>query len=80
MAVELSLDRKAVEITWENSVVKGKKVEIRCVNPEGGDVSTKVTANDGRAVITFPKDYSGDTEVTVTGAGGTSDFGVISVD
>lgn len=79
MAVELSLDRKAIEITWASDVVKGKRVHIRCVNPDGGDVSTLDTKNDGRAVITFPADYSGDTEVTVRGSGNSYDWGMISV-
>ncbi len=79
MSVELSLDRKAVEITWDKDALNGNKVEIRCVNPDGGDVSTKKTANDGRAVVTFPKDYSGTTEVEVRGAGGTVESGTIEV-
>jgi hypothetical protein len=79
MAVEAVLDRKAVEITWDKDAVKGNKVTIRCFNPEGGDVSTKTSVNDGRAVVTFPADYSGVTEVTVTGAGHSSDTGSITV-
>lgn len=79
MAVELSLDRKAIEITWDVHAVKGNKAHIRCVNPEGGDVSEKMTLNDGRAVLTFPKDYSGDTEITVRGNGNSYDWGMISV-
>lgn len=79
MAVELALDRKAVEITWDKNALNGNKVEIRCVNPENLDVSTKKTANDGRAVVTFPKDYSGETVVYVTGAGNTVETGKIEV-
>lgn len=79
MAVELSLDRKAVEITWDKDALNGKKVEIRCVNPDNMDVSTKTTANDGRAVITFPKEYSGETVVYVSGAGSTVETGTIEV-
>jgi hypothetical protein len=79
MAVELSNDRKAVEITWDSSLVNGKKVEIRCVNPENQDISTRKTENDGKAVITFPADYSGMCHVTVVGAGDTEDSGTIFV-
>ena len=80
MAVELSLDRKAVEITWDSVLVVGDEVEIRCVNPDNEDVSTRMAKNDGRAVITFPKDYSGDAFVTVTGDNeDVSDNGTISV-
>jgi len=78
--VEVSLDRKAVEIVWDSVLVHGKKVEIKCVNPDGGDVSTRShVLNDGRAVVTFPKDYEGECEVTVKGVGGTEDSGVIMV-
>ena len=78
--VEVSLDRKAVEIVWDSVLVHGKKVDIKCENPDGGDVSTRShVLNDGRAVITFPKDYEGECKVTVTGASGTSDDGMIMV-
>lgn len=79
MSVELSLDRKAVEITWDAHAIEGHVVEIRCVNPDGGDVSTRTADNDGRAVITFPADYSGSTDVTVTGDNGTVETGTITV-
>jgi len=50
------------------------------VNPDNEDVSTRMAKNDGRAVITFPKDYSGDAFVTVTGDNeDVSDSGTISV-
>ena len=79
MAVELSNDRKAVEITWDASALSGKKVTIKCVNPDGGDVSTRKTENDGKAVITFPAGYSGETHVTVTDMGGREETGTIEV-
>lgn len=79
MAVELNIDRKAVEVTWDTDVVKGKKVEIRCENILDGDVSTRKTENDGHAVVTFPAGYSGEVKVIVTGAGGSMDEGVINV-
>jgi hypothetical protein len=78
--VEVSLDRKAVEIVWDSVLVHGKKVDIKCVNPDGGDVSTRAKVlNDGRAVVTFPKDYEGECRVTVTGSGGSEDSGMIMV-
>jgi hypothetical protein len=79
MAVELSLDRKAVEITWDASALNGKKVTIKCVNPANEDVSTRKTENDGRAVVTFPKDYSGETKVTVSDSAGNEETGTVSV-
>lgn len=79
MTVTVNLERKAVEILWDADACEGDTVEIRCVNPDGGDVSTRETENDGHATITFPADYTGSTEVTVTGSDGGSDTGTISV-
>ncbi len=79
MSVALSFDRKAVELTWDDKLVVGDTVNIRCVNPNGGDVSTREADNDGRATVTFPKDYSGDCEVTVSGSESGEDTGTISV-
>lgn len=79
MAVEVLSVRKAIEVTWDTDVVKGKKVEIRCENVVDGDVSTRKAENDGKAVVTVPTHYAGEVKVTVTGAGQSSDEGVISV-
>ncbi len=77
--VSVSHDRKAVEITWDSNAVQGDTVNIRCVNTDDGDVSTRESDNDGRATVTFPKDYSGSADVTVTGSDGGEDTGTISV-
>ncbi len=79
MTVALSFDRKAVEITWDNVMVVGDSVHIACVNPDGGDVSTRDTDNDGRATITFPSDYHGQCDITVTGSDSGTDNGSITV-
>ena len=78
MAVTANFDRKAVEITWDKSAVKGRKVKIRTSN--GGDVSGRDDVqNDGRATLTFPSDFSGSTHVVVEGAGDSKDEGTIEV-
>lgn len=79
MAVEVLNVRKAAEITWDTDVVKGKKVEIVCENTLDGDLSTRKVENDGKAVVTFPEGYSGEVKITVTGAGGSADNGVVNV-
>ncbi len=79
MSVSVSHDRKAVELTWDSKLVVGDTADIRCVNPDDGDVSTRTADNDGRATVTFPKDYSGSCEVTVTGSDSGEDSGTISV-
>lgn len=78
MAVEVNVNRKAVEITWDKSLVQGETVNIRTENE--GDVSGRVDLkNDGRATLTYPADFTGTTHVTVTGADGGSDEGTIEV-
>lgn len=79
MSVAISFDRKAVELTWDNKLVVGDEVDIVCINPDGGDVSTRKAGNDGRATVTFPADYSGSCEVTVSGSESGEDTGTISV-
>lgn len=79
MSVSISTERKAVELMWDNVLVAGDKATIRCVNPDGGDVSTRETENDGHATVTFPFDYTGTCNVTVTGSDSGTDTGTISV-
>ena len=78
MAVELSFDRKAVEITWDQMAVVGDTVSIKTESDD--DVSGRDDVkNDGRATLTYPKDFKGTTHVTVTGSEGGVDEGDISV-
>jgi hypothetical protein len=76
--VELSFDRKAVEITWDQSLVQGETVNIKTENAD--DVSGRADVkNDGRATLTYPNEFTGTTHVTVSGADGGLDEGDISV-
>ena len=78
MAVELSFDRKAVEITWDASALQGETVNIKTESAD--DVSGRNDVqNDGRATLTYPKDFTGSTHVTVSGSEGGTDEGDISV-
>ncbi len=78
--VTVSTDRRGVEIDWDTSLVQGDTVTIRCVNQEDPDnPSTKETKNDGKATVTFPRDYEGSADVTVTGSDSGTDSGTISV-
>lgn len=81
--VEINVDRQAVEITWDKDLVDGDTVSIRSENPDAVNdddrVSTRNADNDGRAVLTYPADYHGSSEVTVTGSDGGEDTGTISV-
>lgn len=80
MGVEVDVSRQAKGIKWDTSVVQGETANIRCTNPENEDVSTRDgVKNDGLAVITFPADYAGECNVTVTGSDGGEDTGTIEV-
>ena len=80
MTVQIDVTRKAVGITWDRDIVDGDTANLRCVNPNNEDVSTRnAITNDGAAVVTFPADYTGECNVTVTGSDGGEDSGVISV-
>jgi len=80
MAIALSLDRTARELTYDQSLVEGDTIDVRAENAEDGDVSTRTgLANDGRFVYTWPDDFSGTTHFTVTGSEGGEDTGSISV-
>lgn len=76
--VEKDVERQAVNLKWDAEAV-GANAYARCENPDTGDVSTTDNlGDDGYGVVTFPADYSGTTDVTVTGDDG-SDTGTIEV-
>ena len=81
MTVEVNNDRVAYVLTYDADVVKGRKADLRCTNPNNmEDVSTRDGFdNDGNVVVTFPLDYSGETEVTISGSEGGEDTGTIQV-
>lgn len=78
MAVHIDHTRKAVEVVWDTAVATGHTVIIHATH--GDDFSTRTNlVNDGRATLTFPRDYHGDSTVSVTGAKGGTDVGHIKV-
>jgi hypothetical protein len=82
MAVEqqASADRQIVALSWDTERVTGEVVQLRCVNPENGDVSVSgLSKNDGEGYVTYPLGYSGSTFVTVQDNDGNEDSGMISV-
>lgn len=81
MSVSVSLDRRAVQVTWDASLTDSAKVTLRASSEERGDVSnTQPLANDGFGVITFPADFSGSTFVEVLDeSGNVVDSGEITV-
>jgi hypothetical protein len=80
MTVVINGVRKAVEIAWDNTEVSGGMCHIKAENAETGDASTKgPTPNDGFAVLTYPLDYVGESNITVTGDEGGTDTGTIVI-
>jgi hypothetical protein len=80
MTVEIDTTRKAINLSWDTTLVDGEQVDIRCVNPDNEDISTRdQVANDGQAVVTFPSNYSGECQVSVTGSDSGEDTGTIQV-
>lgn len=61
--------RKAVEVSWDTASIKGQNVSIQAA---GGEVHAaeekRNVANDGQAVVTFPHDFVGASEITVRGS------------
>jgi hypothetical protein len=81
MAVAIDNTRVAVEVTYDKDACQGDTVNVRATNPETGDVSSRDDVkNDGRFTWSYPADYAGDTEFTVTGSEGGEDTGTVSVD
>jgi hypothetical protein len=80
MAVEVNVDRIAVELTYDDAEVQGDTINVRAVNDADGDVSTRDDLkNDGRFVWTYPADFEGQTTFTVAGDEGGSDTGLVAV-
>ncbi len=80
MAVQIDGTRKAVNISWDTDIVQGEEVEIIATNPNDlDDISTRVVRNDGYAVLTYPADYSGESQIIVTGEDEGEDTGTIAV-
>jgi hypothetical protein len=85
MAVEPTqgeaVSRQLVQIGWDLETVTGEVVQLRCVNPDNGDVSVSgVSKNDGIGYVSYPLGYAGMTQITVADNDGNSDSGFIEVD
>lgn len=78
MAVEVNIDRTAVELTYDTDEVQGDLINVRAESAEDGDISTRdELANDGRFVWTWPAGFKGETLFTVAGSEGGSDTGTV---
>ena len=81
MSVGISLERKALQVTWEPGDYDGE-VQLFFTNPGNlEDVSnTDARANDGDALVSVPYNFSGEINCEVKALDGTVvDSGVLSV-
>jgi hypothetical protein len=70
MAVTIDSTRKAVNINWDIAAVDADRVDIHTRNPATGDLSERLDLpNDGAAVLTYPVDFTGTSQVIVVPAG-----------
>ena len=83
MTVEVaSKDRKAVPITWDETMVQGEVVELWADNPADDTPMEfkKKIMNDGSAHLNFPADYTGECAVEIRGENDSKDEGVITIE
>lgn len=66
MPVEINVERKAVEIKWDASDYQGNVKVV--ATGEAGDIhNTSNMPNDGKAVLSYPADFSGTSTIQVLG-------------
>ena len=66
MAVELNIERRAVEIKWTPGDYTGNVKVV--ATGEAGDIhNTSDMPNDGKAVLSYPADFSGTSTIQVLG-------------
>lgn len=74
MTIHIISTRKAVEIGWDTSKIKGDQVSVQAAGQE-----VRTTKNDGKAVVTFPADFTGPSHITVRGSSTGEETGTIQV-
>ncbi len=84
MAVTADTTRKTVPLKFDG--VTGKTFTVRATNTAEGDVHSSgprpLELNDdgqGSYVVTYPGDFTGDSEIEITGSDGSRTDGTITV-
>jgi len=79
MAVTINVERKGVEVNWEPGDSTGM-VQVYAQGLDGKWHNTAEMPNDGKAVLSYPSDFSGESLVEVRDENGeVLDSGTISV-
>ena len=66
MSVEINVERKAVEISWDPSDYEGN-VKVLAVGEAGDIHNTSNMPNDGKAVLSYPAEFSGTSAIQIVG-------------
>ena len=64
MAVEVNVERKGVEVTWDAGDYDGE-VTIVATGDAGDKHNTRSMKNDGKALLAYPADFKGMSSVQV---------------
>jgi hypothetical protein len=79
MTVTIDSERKAVNICWDKDAVPSDRVDVHTRNPATGDTSQRTDLpNDGEAVLTYPSNFTGTSQVVVVPAGAVWEGGDIT--
>lgn len=81
MTVEINVERKAVELKWDVSDYDGD-VRVVATGDQGDVHNTSDMPNDGKAVISYPAEFVGNSTVQVLGVDDDAivDEGEITID
>lgn len=78
MAVRVITQRKAVQIGWDTSIVRGKWATIEGEEPDGFEEKLHIP-NDGNGLVTYGGDFSGPSKLRISGSKGGVEEGTIEV-
>lgn len=80
MAVEVNVERKAVEVKWDEAASEASPVVVYALGSDNEWHNTAEMPNDGRAALSYPADFEGSSLVEVRDLdGNVIDSGTIEV-
>jgi hypothetical protein len=76
--IKVELIRKAVVVSYDKNVVTGSHATV-LAEVEGEMIEKKQIVNHGHATLTYPGKFQGSSKISVIGARGGEDEGVITI-
>jgi hypothetical protein len=73
------LQRKAVLVEWDVTVVKGQTASIQAAHGTDDFAEKRSVPNHGGVVVTYGESFTGDSSIKVVGSHGGEDEGVATV-